>query len=250
MDRGFLRKTQPDLHSAVHVSRHRRSKCSATRIVIFFIIMDITSGPDDSHKYSYTSILRLGLAAGDTPDAPLLSPRDPRTEKLIQDPTHTSGSGVTRGPSDTLHSTYATELGQFPEDALSRSGVARGLTTKNPGTIRLSLFMQQDPRRSRRRYRPPEISAEICSSQPPNPSINTRRGFAGHTSGALGPVTCGCRYQEEAFSTFQHPDVRRGTRRTELVLPTWWWLSAEIIWLHHILSFFMKKKYCPTGQAS
>ncbi|KZT76579.1 delta(8)-fatty-acid desaturase 1-like [Dorcoceras hygrometricum] len=29
-----------------------------------------TSGPDLDYRYSYTSILRLGLAARDTPDAP------------------------------------------------------------------------------------------------------------------------------------------------------------------------------------
>ncbi|KZV53693.1 hypothetical protein F511_29244 [Dorcoceras hygrometricum] len=36
----------------------------------FFGIVNCTSGPDLKYGYSYTSILRLGLAAGDTPDAP------------------------------------------------------------------------------------------------------------------------------------------------------------------------------------
>ncbi|KZV19663.1 putative carboxylesterase 16 [Dorcoceras hygrometricum] len=35
-----------------------------------FTIAGPTSGPDLNYTYSYTSILRLGLAAGDTPDAP------------------------------------------------------------------------------------------------------------------------------------------------------------------------------------
>ncbi|KZV52738.1 hypothetical protein F511_43371 [Dorcoceras hygrometricum] len=92
------------------------------------------------------------LAAGDTPDAPhyYLGTREPNSSPKT--PTHTSSSGATRGPSDTLHSTYATELGLFPKDALSRSDIKKG----------------------------------------------------------------------EAPSTFQRPDARRGTRRTELVLPTWW----------------------------
>ncbi|KZV32300.1 hypothetical protein F511_19146 [Dorcoceras hygrometricum] len=69
-DYGFLPKTQPDLNPAVHVSPYQRTKYNVTRIIVPFRIVDITSGPDLNHTYSYTSIIRLGLAAGDTPDAP------------------------------------------------------------------------------------------------------------------------------------------------------------------------------------
>ncbi|KZV24533.1 cinnamoyl-CoA reductase 2-like [Dorcoceras hygrometricum] len=68
---------------------------------------------------------------GDTPDAPYYHLGTRESNSSPKTPTHTSSSGVTRGPSDTLHSTYATELGLFPEDVLSRSGVARGLTTSS-----------------------------------------------------------------------------------------------------------------------
>ncbi|KZV24864.1 hypothetical protein F511_14747 [Dorcoceras hygrometricum] len=38
--------------------------------MVFFSIMDCTSGPDLRYEYSYTSILLIGLATGDTPDTP------------------------------------------------------------------------------------------------------------------------------------------------------------------------------------
>ncbi|KZV37033.1 putative polygalacturonase [Dorcoceras hygrometricum] len=46
----------------------------------FLGIVNCTSGPDLKYEYSYTSILRLGLVAGDTPDAPhnRLGTRGPR----------------------------------------------------------------------------------------------------------------------------------------------------------------------------
>ncbi|KZV44741.1 cell wall integrity and stress response component 1-like [Dorcoceras hygrometricum] len=70
-DYGFLPKTQPDLNPAVHVSPYRRSQYNIKRIMISFRIVDVTLGPDLNHTYSYISILRLGLAAGDTPVAPI-----------------------------------------------------------------------------------------------------------------------------------------------------------------------------------
>ncbi|KZV33861.1 pentatricopeptide repeat-containing protein mitochondrial-like [Dorcoceras hygrometricum] len=70
-DYGFLPKTQPNLIPVVHVSLYRWSKYNITRIFVSFRIVDVTSGPDLHHTYSYTSILRLGLMAGDTPDAPI-----------------------------------------------------------------------------------------------------------------------------------------------------------------------------------
>ncbi|KZT75881.1 hypothetical protein F511_47094 [Dorcoceras hygrometricum] len=42
----------------------------ASQVVSPFTIVGPTSGPDLNHTNSYTSILRLGLTAGDTPDAP------------------------------------------------------------------------------------------------------------------------------------------------------------------------------------
>ncbi|KZV21340.1 hypothetical protein F511_26948 [Dorcoceras hygrometricum] len=45
-------------------------RCDALRVMDSFTIAGPTSGPDLNYTYSYTSILRLGLAAGDTPDAP------------------------------------------------------------------------------------------------------------------------------------------------------------------------------------
>ncbi|KZV52144.1 hypothetical protein F511_07099 [Dorcoceras hygrometricum] len=66
-DYGFLPKTQPDPNLVVHVSLYRRSKYSITRIMVLLRIMDVTSGPDLNQAYSYTSILRLGLAIGHHP---------------------------------------------------------------------------------------------------------------------------------------------------------------------------------------
>ncbi|KZV28294.1 hypothetical protein F511_25269 [Dorcoceras hygrometricum] len=43
----------------------------ALRVMDSFTIAGPTSDPDLNYTYSYTSILRLGLAAGDTPDAPI-----------------------------------------------------------------------------------------------------------------------------------------------------------------------------------
>ncbi|KZV26581.1 hypothetical protein F511_07546 [Dorcoceras hygrometricum] len=77
-DHGFLPKAQPDLDLAVHVSLYRWSKSSLTRILVFLRTRDVTSGPELIQAYSYTSIIHLGLAVGDTPDAPCyhLGPED------------------------------------------------------------------------------------------------------------------------------------------------------------------------------
>ncbi|KZV23480.1 ankyrin repeat-containing protein-like [Dorcoceras hygrometricum] len=107
-DRGLFPKTQSDLHPAVHVSLYQWLEYEVTRIMVFFRIMDSTSGPDLSYTQSYTSILRLGLMAGDTPDAPYF---------------HLG----TRGPSDTLQDRPTllrsgsrprtrAEIGSLPED--------------------------------------------------------------------------------------------------------------------------------------
>ncbi|KZV29109.1 hypothetical protein F511_06604 [Dorcoceras hygrometricum] len=100
-DRGLLRKHKSDLHLVVHVSLHQSLKYDVTRIRVFLKIVDFSSGPDLNYTHSYTSILRLGLTMGDTPDTPYY---------------HLE----TRGPSSTLHaSTYNNEIGKSPEDLCS-----------------------------------------------------------------------------------------------------------------------------------
>ncbi|KZV33263.1 golgin candidate 5-like [Dorcoceras hygrometricum] len=99
-DYGFLPKTQPDPNLAVHVSLYRRSKYNITRIIVSSRIVDVTSGPELNHTYSYTSIIPLGLAAGDTPDAP-------------------HNHLGTRGPSSLLKTpTYDTKICRSLKDAL------------------------------------------------------------------------------------------------------------------------------------
>ncbi|KZV14726.1 hypothetical protein F511_41326 [Dorcoceras hygrometricum] len=46
-------------------------RCDVTRILVFYKIINFSSGPDLILTHSYTSILRLGFAAGDTLDAPI-----------------------------------------------------------------------------------------------------------------------------------------------------------------------------------
>ncbi|KZV32195.1 hypothetical protein F511_29770 [Dorcoceras hygrometricum] len=136
---------------------------------------DFTSGPDLSYIYSYTSILRLGLTAG----------------ILLMPPINHVG---TRGPSSALQAKPGTPARETPEDHVPTTEEEPALDTPflvqmNLGWIRLSLFegSMDDttfhiwPTRSpniRENISPEdhaEISAEIRSSQPPSPSINTRR---------------------------------------------------------------------------
>ncbi|KZV23604.1 hypothetical protein F511_37589 [Dorcoceras hygrometricum] len=139
----------------------------------FFGIMNCTSGPDLKYECSYTSIIRLGLAAGDTPDAtnnrlgtrgPSNSPKFPTCFTKIGRHTRIlSGSEDHVGPRRTPDDSDPTCWRILPRYVFPYS--------ENPRTIRLSLFTQQNPRRSRRGSRTPEISA------PPyrlSPSINTR----------------------------------------------------------------------------
>ncbi|KZV38706.1 hypothetical protein F511_32942 [Dorcoceras hygrometricum] len=180
MDRGFLRKAQPDLHPAVHVSRHRRSKCSATRIVIFCRIMDITSGPNVSHTYSYTTLGPENRAVHSRPRRTPAARESPEDQAIHYTRPTLLSSGCfprTLYQDQVLTEASLPVRGYFPRTMSRRERILPGYVfpyLENPGMIRLSLFMQQDPRRSWRRYWPPEISAEICSSQPPSPSINTR----------------------------------------------------------------------------
>ncbi|KZV29303.1 hypothetical protein F511_08310 [Dorcoceras hygrometricum] len=148
-DRGLIPKTQPNLHLAVHVSLHQRFEYDVTRIIVFFRTMDFTSGPDLSYTQSYTSILRLGLAARDTPDAP-------------------HNHLWTRGSSSMRQTpTYATKIGNLPEDSLRSGGryVFPYLNNKIPEDR--GEYLAQDTRCRR-------LFAWICSSPPPRPSINTR----------------------------------------------------------------------------
>ncbi|KZV20411.1 hypothetical protein F511_30641 [Dorcoceras hygrometricum] len=109
-DYGLLPKTQSDLYLAVHVYLYQRLECHVRRIIVSFRIVDFISGPNLSYTYSYPSILRLGLTAGDTPDTP---------HKQLG----------TRGPSSSLETpTCATrignrsrtrmKIGSLPEDSL------------------------------------------------------------------------------------------------------------------------------------
>ncbi|KZV20600.1 hypothetical protein F511_21873 [Dorcoceras hygrometricum] len=83
-----------------------------------FTIAGPTSGPDLNYTYSYTSILRLGLAAGDTPGAPI-TPRDPRTEHYGISLTYTIGGESNQATRIEL------ELGIFNRGLATRSGIAR-----------------------------------------------------------------------------------------------------------------------------
>ncbi|KZV48578.1 hypothetical protein F511_21687 [Dorcoceras hygrometricum] len=108
-DRDILPKAQPDLHLAVHVSLYQRLEYDVMRIKVSFRIMDFTSSPDLSYTKSYTSILCLGLATEDTPDAPYyhLGTRGPSSELQTRPTLLRSGSfPMTRF-----------EIGCFPVDS-------------------------------------------------------------------------------------------------------------------------------------
>ncbi|KZV52571.1 protein TOO MANY MOUTHS-like [Dorcoceras hygrometricum] len=83
-DRGFLPKSQSDLYPSIHVSLYQQWEYDVTWIMVFFRIGDFTSGPDLSHIQSYTSILRLGLAAGETPDVPYYHLGTRRPSSILQ----------------------------------------------------------------------------------------------------------------------------------------------------------------------
>ncbi|KZV56882.1 DNA ligase 1-like [Dorcoceras hygrometricum] len=112
-DRGFLLKTQPDLHLAVHVSLYQRLEYDVTRIMVSFRTMDFTSDPDLSYTKSYTSILCLGLAVGDTPDVSYyhLGTRGP-SSALQARPTLLRSKNLPRTRYD---------IGRWPEDMCSDS---------------------------------------------------------------------------------------------------------------------------------
>ncbi|KZV41668.1 hypothetical protein F511_21445 [Dorcoceras hygrometricum] len=102
------------------MSLYRRLEYNTTRIMVFFRIMDVTSGPDLIHTYSYTSILRLGLTAGDTPDAPIVtSSLEDREARGRPRPMLLSSRGYLR--------TRYQDQG-VDRRPVSRSGFARGLT--------------------------------------------------------------------------------------------------------------------------
>ncbi|KZV44773.1 hypothetical protein F511_34246 [Dorcoceras hygrometricum] len=87
--------------------------------MVSFTIACPTSGPDLNYTYSYTSIFRLELAAGGTPDAPQRSPRDPRTEHYGVSPTYAIGGECNQATRMEL------ELGIFDRGPATRSGIAR-----------------------------------------------------------------------------------------------------------------------------
>ncbi|KZV33013.1 hypothetical protein F511_23186 [Dorcoceras hygrometricum] len=69
-DRGLLQKHKSDLHPDRPCVFYQWLRYDVTRIIVFCKIINFSSGPDLILTQSYTSILHLGLAAGDTPDAP------------------------------------------------------------------------------------------------------------------------------------------------------------------------------------
>ncbi|KZV57187.1 hypothetical protein F511_13079 [Dorcoceras hygrometricum] len=153
-DYGFPLKTQPDLDPAVHMSPYRRSQYNITRIMIPFRITDVTSGPDLNRTYSYTSILRLGLTVGDTPDAP--------HDHL-----------GTRGPSSSPKvPTCAIKIGGHPRSSYEDLG----RWTEDSCLVREYL-----PRTLSRRKRIPRITKDIRQDilfHLLSPSINTSIGGA------------------------------------------------------------------------
>ncbi|KZV26208.1 hypothetical protein F511_28554 [Dorcoceras hygrometricum] len=94
---------------------------------------------------------------------------------------------------------------------------------ENPGTIRISLFMQQANKIPAEKISPPEISAEICSSQSPSPSIKIRAlptlGIGVVSPDTLSaPLTCYLWLHTPRRSTFHLPVPE--ARRPELDLLT------------------------------
>ncbi|KZV24598.1 heat shock 70 kDa protein 17 [Dorcoceras hygrometricum] len=87
-----------------------------------FTIAGPTSGPDLNYTYSYTSILRPGLAAGDTPDAPHkhLGTRGPSTTASAL-PTPSEARAIKRR-------TWSSELGTLYRSLVPGSRVSRPLS--------------------------------------------------------------------------------------------------------------------------
>ncbi|KZV40617.1 hypothetical protein F511_34881 [Dorcoceras hygrometricum] len=80
---------------------HKRLRYDITRVMVFLKNTNSYPGPNLSYTWSYTSILRLVLAVGDTPD--------------------TSGCHLgTRGQSCTLYTTkYVKDSGRLPEEKVT-----------------------------------------------------------------------------------------------------------------------------------
>ncbi|KZV26053.1 hypothetical protein F511_13931 [Dorcoceras hygrometricum] len=98
----FFKSTNPSSESTIILTGPSMNVLSTAEmwrhvIVVFFRNANSSSGPDISYTRSYTSILRLGLTAGDTPDAPRyhLGTREPSC--TLQIPTYTKGSGALSG---------------------------------------------------------------------------------------------------------------------------------------------------------
>ncbi|KZV38308.1 Histone-lysine N-methyltransferase EZA1 [Dorcoceras hygrometricum] len=129
-----------------------RSQSHCTRVLLstaeerwrqdreLFQIVGFTSGPDDRYTYSYTSILRLGLTAGDTPDAPhnhlgtrglSTSPSAlPTSSKARATKEHARSSGVL---AEALRPARESRLGRRPS-----------IYVINPDTILVSFFRESE----------------------------------------------------------------------------------------------------------
>ncbi|KZV39641.1 hypothetical protein F511_32953 [Dorcoceras hygrometricum] len=145
----------------------------------FFRIVDFNSGPDINYTYSYTSILRLGLTVGDTPDALCYHhgtrglSRAPQTRSTLP---RSGGFPKTRS-----------EIRFCPRPHCQVGNVSRGKChdamkspthnvfpyLNNPGTIHISLFRQEDPEDYIKKKHLPPASAR--RSRAPDVVVLARR---------------------------------------------------------------------------
>ncbi|KZV32606.1 ribosome production factor 1-like [Dorcoceras hygrometricum] len=110
VDRDLLRKHKSDLHPDCPRVFYQWLRYDLTRIIVFCKFTGFSSGPDLILTQSYTSILRLRLVVGDTPDAPHYHFRTRGPSSRHQMPNYTDSSG--RLSEDTLSS------GEFPEERI------------------------------------------------------------------------------------------------------------------------------------
>ncbi|KZV32040.1 hypothetical protein F511_38966 [Dorcoceras hygrometricum] len=180
-----LSMVEGHLNLTVHVSLYRRLESNITRIMGFFDIVNCTSCPDLKYEYSYTSILRLGLTAGDTPDAP--------HNRL----------GTRRSSNSPKFPTCFTKIGRHTRILLEELG-------NRPRTFPRSRFTQ------RLRKERSGVGPRTTSAREDPPMTPTRRaGESFLASEGLRrthfrrPLTsvCGCRRQGERKSVPQLPDV-------------------------------------------
>ncbi|KZV44802.1 hypothetical protein F511_09845 [Dorcoceras hygrometricum] len=123
-DRVILQKAQIQPSSNRPRVLYRRLKGDVARIMVFFKIMNFSSGPDLRYTKSYTSILRLGLATGILLMPPITTSRPedraarsrPRPTPLYRESrprTHAQLGSVSRGEYHASKSPTSTCLSPF-----------------------------------------------------------------------------------------------------------------------------------------